>query len=92
MARAASTRWFEASLRSRSLVVHALARAAFEAEYGYPLAVPETWAQLMDIAKFFTRPDEGLYGAAIYTQLDYDALTMGVHLGRRSPCVFAEHL
>jgi multiple sugar transport system substrate-binding protein len=51
--------------------------AAFETEYGYPLAVPETWAQLLDIAKFFTRPDDGLYGAAIYTQLDYDAITMG---------------
>jgi multiple sugar transport system substrate-binding protein len=51
--------------------------AAFEAEYGYPLAVPETWEQLMDISKFFTRPDDGLYGTAIYTQLDYDALTMG---------------
>jgi multiple sugar transport system substrate-binding protein len=51
--------------------------AAFEAEYGYPLAVPETMEQLMDIAKFFTRPDEGLYGAAIYTQVDYDALVMG---------------
>src|SRR4051794_27261490 len=34
--------------------------AAFETEYGYPLAVPETWAQLLDIAKFFTRPDDGL--------------------------------
>jgi multiple sugar transport system substrate-binding protein len=51
--------------------------AAFEAEYGYPLAVPETWEQLMDIAKFFTRPEENLYGAAIYTQKDYDAITMG---------------
>jgi multiple sugar transport system substrate-binding protein len=51
--------------------------AAFEAEYGYPLAVPETWDQLMDIAKFFTRPDEGLYGAAVYTQKDYDGMTMG---------------
>lgn len=51
--------------------------AAFEAEYGYPLAVPETWDQLLDIAKFFTRPDEGLYGAGIYTQVDYDAITMG---------------
>ncbi len=51
--------------------------AAFEAEYGYALAVPETWDQLMDIAKFFTRPEEGLYGAAIYTQKDYDAITMG---------------
>ena len=52
--------------------------AAFEAEYGYPLAVPETYDQLMDIAKFFTRPDDGLYGVAIYTQKDYDAITMGV--------------
>lgn len=52
--------------------------AAFEAEYGYPLAVPETYDQLMDIANFFTRPDEGLYGVAIYTQRDYDAITMGV--------------
>jgi len=52
--------------------------AAFEAEYGYPLAVPETYQQLMDIAKFFTRPDENLYGVAIYTQKDYDAITMGV--------------
>lgn len=52
--------------------------AAFEEEYGYPLAVPETYDQLMDIAEFFTRPDEGLYGVAIYTQKDYDAITMGV--------------
>ncbi|MDK3160713.1 sugar ABC transporter substrate-binding protein [Anaerolineae bacterium CFX9] len=51
--------------------------AAFEAEYGYPLAVPETWAQLRDIAEFFTRPDEGLYGIGVYTQIDYDAITMG---------------
>ena len=51
--------------------------AAFEAEYGYPLAPPETTDQLMDVAKFFTRPDEGLYGSAIYTQVDYDALVMG---------------
>jgi multiple sugar transport system substrate-binding protein len=52
--------------------------AAFEAEYGYALDVPKTWDELMDIAKFFTRPDDNLYGAAIYTQKDYDALTMGV--------------
>ncbi|GMQ78805.1 MAG: extracellular solute-binding protein [Anaerolineae bacterium] len=52
--------------------------AAFEAEYGYPLAPPETYDQLYDIANFFTRPDDGLYGAAIYTQMDYDAMTMGV--------------
>jgi multiple sugar transport system substrate-binding protein len=52
--------------------------AAFEEQYGYPLAPPETYEQLRDIAMFFTRPDEELYGLAIYTQADYDALTMGV--------------
>jgi multiple sugar transport system substrate-binding protein len=39
--------------------------------------VPQTWAELRDIAEFFTRPDEGLYGNAIYTQVDYDGITMG---------------
>lgn len=51
--------------------------AAFQAKYGYALAVPETWAQLRDIAEFFTRPDKGLYGIGVYTQVDYDAITMG---------------
>lgn len=51
--------------------------AAFSAKYGYELAVPETWAQLRDIAEFFTRPDSGLYGVNVYTQKDYDAITMG---------------
>lgn len=53
-------------------------KEAFKAQYGYDLAPPKTYAQLMDIAKFFTRPDKGLYGVAIYTQKDYDAITMGV--------------
>ena len=51
--------------------------AAFKEKYGYDLAVPKTWQELMDIAKFFTRPEENLYGAAVYTQKDYDAITMG---------------
>ena len=51
---------------------------AFKAEYGYDLAVPTTYEQFMDIAKFFTRPDQGLYGVAAYTQKDYDGMTMGV--------------
>ncbi len=51
--------------------------AAFEAKYGYPLAVPETWQQLRDIAEFFTRPDENIYGVGVYTQKDYDGMIMG---------------
>jgi multiple sugar transport system substrate-binding protein len=50
---------------------------AFKAQYGYDLAIPTTWAQLMDIAKFFTKPDRSMNGVAIYTQKDYDAITMG---------------
>jgi multiple sugar transport system substrate-binding protein len=52
-------------------------QAAFMDAYGYELAVPETWDKLRDIAEFFTRPDDGLYGIGIYTQIDYDAITMG---------------
>jgi multiple sugar transport system substrate-binding protein len=51
---------------------------AFQAEYGYELAPPETWAQLLDIAEFFHRPDENRYGVAIYTDNSYDGLVMGI--------------
>ena len=37
---------------------------AFKAKYGYDLAPPKTWTQYYDIAEFFTRPDQGLYGTA----------------------------
>jgi multiple sugar transport system substrate-binding protein len=51
--------------------------AEFEAQYGYPLAVPGSYDQLTDIASFFTRPEENLYGVALYTSIDNDAITMG---------------
>ena len=37
-------------------------KAAFEAEYGYELVAPRTLDELDDVATFFTRPDENLYG------------------------------
>src|SRR5690606_25563172 len=52
--------------------------AAFEEEYGYPLAVPADFKQLIDIAEFFHRPDENRSGAAIYSQNQGDAIVMGV--------------
>lgn len=53
--------------------------AAFKAKNGYDYSVPpKDFKELMDIAKFFTRKDQGIYGVAIYTQKDYDAITMGV--------------
>jgi multiple sugar transport system substrate-binding protein len=53
-------------------------KANFKKKYGYELKPPATWAQFRDIAEFFTRPDKQMWGAAIYTQKDYDAITMGV--------------
>lgn len=41
-------------------------KQAFQAKYGYPLAVPQTYKQLMDIAQFFTRKKgEMLAGKAL---------------------------
>jgi multiple sugar transport system substrate-binding protein len=52
--------------------------AAFKEKYGYDLAVPQDWQQLIDIAEFFHRPDQNRYGVAIYTDNSYDGLIMGV--------------
>lgn len=51
---------------------------AFKARYNRELAPPKTWMELKDIAEFFTRPDQKLYGLAIFTDSGgYDAVTMG---------------
>lgn len=47
----------------------------FKSKYGYNLAAPETYDQLKDIAEFFTRPDNNLYGIALFGSSDYDAVT-----------------
>ncbi len=52
--------------------------ANFKAKYGYDLGVPQTFKQLIDIAEFFNRPDDNMYGAAIYTMNAGDAIVMGV--------------
>ena len=51
--------------------------AAFQAKYGYALAPPKTYDQLRDIAEFFTRPDQDLYGIATWYSKEYDGITMG---------------
>jgi multiple sugar transport system substrate-binding protein len=40
-------------------------KEAFKAQYGYELKPPETAEQLIDVAKFFTRPEEDLWGFVI---------------------------
>ena len=51
-------------------------KAAFKEKYGYELAPPTTYAELRDIAEFFTRPPN-LYGVAPWYSKEYDGITMG---------------
>jgi len=52
-------------------------QAAFAAEYGRPLTIPDTWEELRDLAEFFNRPDEKRYGCVLLTGRGYDSLIMG---------------
>lgn len=40
-------------------------QAEFARRYGYPLTVPRTWDTFTDVAAFFTRPENGLYGTVL---------------------------
>ncbi|WP_425052366.1 ABC transporter substrate-binding protein [Psychromarinibacter sp. S121] len=56
-------------------------QAEFSEKYGRELGVPETLAELKDIAEFFQgREIDGktVYGAAIYTERGSEGITMGV--------------
>ena len=41
----------------RDLIEDPEHQAAFEAEYGYPLGVPQTWDQFRDVAEYFDGKD-----------------------------------
>ncbi len=69
-------------------------QTAFQSRYGYALQVPETWSQFRDVAQFFTRPEQGLYGAMIAGRNDghnnvYDFF---LHLWSRGGRLFDEAL
>jgi multiple sugar transport system substrate-binding protein len=50
-------------------------QAAFKEKYGRDLAVPETYQDATQVAEFFTRPDEGLYGWGQMGAREYDFAT-----------------
>ena len=50
---------------------------AFQEKYGYVLAPPKTYKELRDIAEFFKRPEQDLYGIATWYSKEYDGITMG---------------
>ncbi len=50
-------------------------QAAFKEIYGRDLRVPETYQEAAEVAEFFTRPDEGLYGWGQMGGREYDFAT-----------------
>jgi multiple sugar transport system substrate-binding protein len=40
-------------------------KAAFKKQFGRELAPPDTWDEFVDVAKFFTRPDQRLWGTTL---------------------------
>jgi multiple sugar transport system substrate-binding protein len=69
-------------------------QARFERQHGYPLRPPETWSEFLDVARFFTRPGEGLYGTVVAGLNDghnnvYDFL---IHLWSRGGQLLDEQL
>ncbi|MSS70259.1 MAG: extracellular solute-binding protein [Candidatus Latescibacteria bacterium] len=40
-------------------------RRGFSLRFGRPLEPPKTWGEFLEVAQFFTRPDEGLYGTIL---------------------------
>ncbi|MGH3518293.1 MAG: ABC transporter substrate-binding protein [Haloechinothrix sp.] len=40
-------------------------KAAFEKRYNRPLTVPATWDEFTEVAEFFTRPEQKLYGTTM---------------------------
>lgn len=65
---------------------------AFHTQYGYPLQVPQTWAQFRDVARFFTRPQQGLYGTIIAGLNDghNNVYDLFIHLWSRGGRLFDE--
>lgn len=49
----------------KDLFENSAEKGNFHAQFGYPLAPPKTWQQYHDVARFFTRPDDGLYGTVV---------------------------
>jgi multiple sugar transport system substrate-binding protein len=49
----------------KDLFESAKEQAAFKAKYGRDLSVPKTWDEFKDVASFFTRPADRLYGTTL---------------------------
>lgn len=60
-------------------------QAAYREQYGRELRPPQTWEEFLDVAKFFTRPEQGLWGCceAAYTDGHNNVYDFLIHLWSR---------
>ncbi len=69
-------------------------QARFERQFGRPLQVPQTWSEFVEVARFFTRPHDRLYGTVVAGLNDghntvYDFF---IHLWSRGGRLFDERM
>ncbi len=67
-------------------------QARFERAYHRPLGIPRTWSEFLDVARFFTRPDDDLYGCVVAAKPDghNDVYDFMIHLASRGGNLFDE--
>jgi multiple sugar transport system substrate-binding protein len=60
-------------------------QARFRRTYGRELRVPTTWSEFREVAQFFTRPDDDLYGCVVAAKPDghNDVYDFAIHLASR---------
>ncbi len=64
-------------------------KEAFEKQFGYKLAAPDTWQQYIDIASHFYRPDQNLYGAVELRSVDRGYINwFAYYSSKKYPCAF----
>ncbi|WP_276272288.1 ABC transporter substrate-binding protein [Haloarcula litorea] len=76
------------------LFENAAEQRAFREAYGRPLSVPRTWSEFLEVAEFFTRPEEDLWGTVVAALPDghndvYDFL---IQLWSRGGEVFTDEM
>lgn len=68
----------------KDLFADAKEQKAFKAQFGYDLVPPTTWQQYRDVAKFFNRPKDKLYGTAVKGAVETEWLAYVLQAGSPS--------
>lgn len=68
----------------KDLFADAKEQKAFKDQFGYDLVPPTNWQQYRDVAKFFNRPKDKLYGTAVKGAVETEWLAYVLQAGAKS--------